>query len=155
MTLLGKLVPLVVLSISLAFAAFVGYAAYTIATDIADKTSKKMEKKNVSFGKEGMKIGVKEVKTENYVDQTQKYGLNPDQLEKLAAMNVEGQRGAYSPLLTIAPCLEPSYEREWLTSWSLYSLLVKAWNYSSWPAYKSRFWNKENEQPQKTPGRSS
>ncbi len=22
------------------------------------------------------------------------------------------------------------------------SLLVKAWNYSSWPAYKSRFWNK-------------
>lgn len=26
-----------------------------------------------------------------------------------------------------------------------HSLLVKAWNYSSWPAYKSRFWNKENE----------
>jgi hypothetical protein len=77
MTLLGKLVPLVVLFIVLAFAAFVGYAAYTIATDIADKTSKKMEKKNVSFGKEGMKIGVKEIKTENYVDQTQKYGTVP------------------------------------------------------------------------------
>ena len=23
------------------------------------------------------------------------------------------------------------------------SVLVKAWNYSTWPAYKSRFWNKE------------
>lgn len=26
---------------------------------------------------------------------------------------------------------------------SVPSLLVKAWNYSSWPAYKSRLWNKE------------
>ncbi|KAL9101346.1 MAG: hypothetical protein Q9163_003393 [Psora crenata] len=42
--------------------------------DIADKTSKKMEKKHVSLGKGGMKIGVKEVKTENYVDQTQRHG---------------------------------------------------------------------------------
>ena len=23
------------------------------------------------------------------------------------------------------------------------SILVKAWNFSTWPAYKSRFWNKE------------
>ena len=68
----SKIVPLFVLFIALVFAAFVGYAIYTIACDIADKTSKKMEKKNVSFGKEGMKIGVKEIKTENYVDQTQR-----------------------------------------------------------------------------------
>ncbi|MCJ1294332.1 hypothetical protein MMC34_005890 [Xylographa carneopallida] len=27
------------------------------------------------------------------------------------------------------------------------SLLFKAWNYSSWPAYKSRFWNKEKKVP--------
>lgn len=71
---LSKIVPLLVLFIVLALAAFIGYAIYTIATDIADKTSKKMEKKNVSFGREGMKIGVKEIKTENYVDQTQRYG---------------------------------------------------------------------------------
>ena len=76
MTLLSKLVPLILLSLGLAFAAFVGFAIYTIATDVADKTSKKMEKKNVSFGKEGMKIGVKELKTENYVDQTQRHGLS-------------------------------------------------------------------------------
>lgn len=72
MTMLGNLVPLVVLFLVLAIAAFIGYVVYTIATDIADKTSKKMEQKNVSFGKEGMKIGVKEIKTENYVDQTQR-----------------------------------------------------------------------------------
>ena len=34
------------------------------------------------------------------------------------------------------------------------SLLVKAWHYSSWPAYKSRFWNKENESPQKAQART-
>ncbi|KAL9126599.1 MAG: hypothetical protein Q9217_004373 [Psora testacea] len=105
MSPLSKLVPLVLLFLGLAFAAFVAFAIYSIAVDIADKTSKKMEKKNVSFGREGMKIGVKEVKTENYVDQTQ-------------------------------------------------SLLVKAWNYSSWPAYKSRFWNKENEQTGGAKGRA-
>ena len=76
MALLSKLIPLVLLFLGLGFVAFIGFAAYTIATDIADKTSKKMEKKNVSFGKEGMKIGVKEVKTENYVDQTQRYGAH-------------------------------------------------------------------------------
>ena len=75
MSLLSKLVPLVLLFFGVVAAAFVGFVIYTIATDIADKTSKKMERKNVSFGKEGMKIGVKEVKTENYVDQTQKLAL--------------------------------------------------------------------------------
>lgn len=74
MTLLSKFVPLLIFFAVLTVAAFVGYVVYTIATDVADKTSKKMEKKNISFGKEGMKIGVKEVKNENYVDQTQRYG---------------------------------------------------------------------------------
>lgn len=73
MSVLSKLLPLILLFLGLAVAGFIGFVIYTIATDIADKTSKKMEKRNVSFGKEGMKIGVKEVKTENYVDQTQKY----------------------------------------------------------------------------------
>jgi hypothetical protein len=41
-----------------------------------------------------MKVGVKEIKNENYVDKTQ-------------------------------------------------NLLVKAWNLSTWPEYKSRLWNKQ------------
>ena len=71
---LSKVVPLLVFFLVLILAAFIGYVVYTIATDVAEKTSKKMEKKNISFGKEGMKIGVKEVRNENYVDQTQRYG---------------------------------------------------------------------------------
>ena len=30
----------------------------------------------------------------------------------------------------------------------LRSFLVKAWNYSSWPAYRSRFWNKDQVEAQ-------
>lgn len=73
MPVLSKVVPLVIFFVVLTVAAFVGYAVYTIATDVADKTSKKMEKKNISFGKDGMKIGIKELRNENYVDQTQRY----------------------------------------------------------------------------------
>ena len=72
MTFLSKVVPLLVFFVVLIIAAFISYVVYTIATDVAQKTSKKMEKKNISFGKEGMKIGVKEVGNENYVDQTQR-----------------------------------------------------------------------------------
>lgn len=72
MTFLSKVVPLLIFFVVLITAAFIGYVVYTIATDVAQKTSKKMETKNISFGKEGMKIGVKEVRNENYVDQTQR-----------------------------------------------------------------------------------
>ncbi len=73
MTLLSKVVPLVIFFVVLSVAAFIGYVVYTIATDVAEKTSKKMEKKNISFGKDGMKIGIQEVRNENYVDRTQRY----------------------------------------------------------------------------------
>lgn len=72
MTFFSNVVPLLIFFILLITAAFISYVVYTIATDVAQKTSKKMEKKNISFGKEGMKIGVKEVRNENYVDQTQR-----------------------------------------------------------------------------------
>lgn len=32
-----------------------------------------MEKRNVSFTKDGMKVGVKEIKDEDYTDKTQRY----------------------------------------------------------------------------------
>lgn len=78
MTILSKVVPLVIFCLVLTVAAFIGYVVYTIATDVAEKTSKKMEKKNISLGKDGMKIGIKEVRNENYVDQTQRYGDDDD-----------------------------------------------------------------------------
>ena len=62
---------------------------------ISAAANDKIQSKNVVFTKDGMKVGVKEVNTESYVDTTQ-------------------------------------------------SFLVKAWNLSSWPGYKSRLgWNKE------------
>ena len=73
MSLLSKLVPLVLLFLGLVLAGLVGFVVYSIATDIANKTSEKMAKKDIGISKEGLKIGVKEVKTENYVDKTQRH----------------------------------------------------------------------------------
>jgi hypothetical protein len=57
-----------------------------------------MQSKNVVLTKDGLKVGVKEVRTESYVDTTQTF-------------------------------------------------LVKAWNLSTWPEYKSRLWNKQAPAP--------
>lgn len=80
---------------------------YVFANDLADRGVKKMEKKNMVFTKDGMKVGVKEVRSEDYADKTQ-------------------------------------------------SVLVKAWSYASFPAYKSRLgWNKEAEPQRKFSSSSS
>ena len=66
------LIPLLILTIIILIAAVVGYVAFTIANDIADKTSKNMQKHDIHFTKDGMKVGVKHVKEEDYVQGTQK-----------------------------------------------------------------------------------
>ena len=81
-------------------AAFVGYHIYLSMQKISSAATDKMQSKNVVFTKDGLKVGVKEVKNESYVDSTQ-------------------------------------------------SILVKAWNLSSWPGYKSRIWNTEGPQDAK------
>jgi hypothetical protein len=45
---------------------------YVFANDLADRGVKKMEKKNLVFTKDGMKVGVKEVRSEDYADKTQR-----------------------------------------------------------------------------------
>ena len=90
----SKLAPLLILLVVLALFAFVGYHLYLTAQKISSATSDKMQAKNVVFTKDGLKVGVKDVRTESYVDTTQ-------------------------------------------------SFLVKAWNLSTWPEYKSRLWNKQ------------
>lgn len=72
---LGNLVPLIVLVLVLAILAAVGFVAYSIANDVSSETRKKMEKKNISFTKDGMKVGVKEVTREQQEDSTQGYIL--------------------------------------------------------------------------------
>jgi len=92
-----KSLPLIVFLLVIAIATFVGYHLFISFQKISDAATHKLESKNVVFTKDGMRVGVKELRNENYVDNTQ-------------------------------------------------SLLVKAWNLSTWPAYKSRLWNKQQEQ---------
>ncbi len=75
MSTLTRLLPLFLLLILLAIIAFIAYAVYIIATDVKTQTEKKMEKKHVVLTKEGMKVGVREVGREGYVDRTQRYGF--------------------------------------------------------------------------------
>ena len=45
---------------------------YIYSTELAERGVKKMEKKNVVFTKDGARVGVKEVRAEDYADRTQR-----------------------------------------------------------------------------------
>ena len=68
----GNLVPLIILVLVVGVLAAVGWVAYQIATDVGNTTKKKMEKRNISFTKDGMKVGIKEVSQEQQGDSAQK-----------------------------------------------------------------------------------
>ncbi|TKX21586.1 hypothetical protein C1H76_6082 [Elsinoe australis] len=97
---LQNLFPLVVLFTIVGVGSYFGYQIYLWSNELADRGKQKMEKKNIVFTKDGVKVGVKELSAEESADRQQNY-------------------------------------------------LVKAWNYSSMPAYKSMFWNKEEQARQK------
>jgi hypothetical protein len=67
------LIPLVLLFVFVGVMAFVGYQIYLSVAKIQEQASAKMGKKNVVFTKEGLKVGVKHVENEKYVDTTQSY----------------------------------------------------------------------------------
>jgi hypothetical protein len=91
-----KSLPLLIFLIVVGVFAFVAYHVYLATQQIGSAASEKMQQKNVVFTKDGVKVGVKQLKNENYVDTTQ-------------------------------------------------SFLVKAWNLSTWPGYKSKLWNQEQQ----------
>lgn len=66
-----SLVPLVILLVVVAVFAVVGYIAYSIVQDVTKSTREKMEERNVMFTKDGMTVGVKELKDEDYRDRSQ------------------------------------------------------------------------------------
>ena len=90
----SALAPLVIFLLFVGGFAFVGYHVWLSTQQISHAAKDKMKKKNVVFSRSGLKVGVKEVRNERYVDKTQ-------------------------------------------------SILVRAWNLSTWPGYKSRYWNKD------------
>ncbi|QDS71713.1 hypothetical protein FKW77_008535 [Venturia effusa] len=68
---IGQLVPLVLLLALVGVVAYFGYQMYIFSNELADRGVKKMEKKNIFIGKDGAKVGVKEVRSEDYEDKTQ------------------------------------------------------------------------------------
>ncbi|KAG9573872.1 hypothetical protein KCU77_g15004, partial [Aureobasidium melanogenum] len=71
-----NLLPLVILFVFVGAFAFVGYQMYLWTNDLANQGKKTMEKKNVMFTKDGMKVGVKEMSEEEYADRTQSVLVN-------------------------------------------------------------------------------
>lgn len=68
----SNLVPLAILFLVLCVAGAIGFIVYSIAQEVKNNTKKKMQKKNITMSRAGMKVGVKEVTTEEYGDKTQK-----------------------------------------------------------------------------------
>lgn len=69
----NSIVPVIILLLVVFLFAVIGFVVYTIVQDISDKTKAKMEKKNIKFSKDGLKVSMKEVRDEDYKDQTQRF----------------------------------------------------------------------------------
>jgi len=71
MGVLGSLVPLVILFSFIGAIAWFGYQVYLYTHDLAEHGRKHMEKKNISFTKDGgLKVGVKDKRAEDIEDST-------------------------------------------------------------------------------------
>ena len=77
-----SLVPLILLLIFISVGAAIGYVVWSIATDIATQTSKRMEAKHIKLGKDGVRIEVKELNEEDYVSDTQRYAEDSPILDR-------------------------------------------------------------------------
>lgn len=115
-----SLVPLVILLVVVAIFAVVGYIAYSIVQDVTKSTREKMEERNVMFTKDGMTVGVKELKDEDYKDRSQRL---------------------VSSFFPFFFGREKGGKRKKDKGLRLFSVLVNMWNHTSFPAYKSRLWN--------------
>jgi hypothetical protein len=69
---LKNLIPLFVLVVVVGIFGFVGFVVYSIVQEVSTKAREKIEKKNISITKGGLKVGVKELRDEEYRDRSQK-----------------------------------------------------------------------------------
>lgn len=67
------MLPLIIVFALLGVGGWVGYQVYISVAKMSDAASERMGKKNVVFTKDGVKVGVKQIKNENYVDATQSW----------------------------------------------------------------------------------
>lgn len=95
----SSLISFVLLLIAVAVLAVVGFVAWSIAHEVGHKTRQKLEKKHVSFSRQGMKVGVKEVSAEQQEDATQRYylytGLTSGGYSKLTSLQRHHQNLEY------------------------------------------------------------
>lgn len=69
----NPILPLIILLVVVAIFAVIGYIAWSTATEITRNTRSRMEKKNVMFSRDGMKVGVKEIQDEELKDRSQRF----------------------------------------------------------------------------------
>lgn len=67
-----SILPLILLLVFVGILAAVGFIVYSIVQDVGKNTREKMERKNIAFTKDGMKVQVREIKDEAYKDRTQR-----------------------------------------------------------------------------------
>ena len=67
-----KLLPLIILVIVVGVGGFVFYHIYMSAQEIRASAKERMNKKNVVFTRDGVKVGVKHIENEKYLDKTQR-----------------------------------------------------------------------------------
>jgi beta-lactam-binding protein with PASTA domain len=67
----GSILSLILLFVFVGVLCAIGFVVYSIAQDVSNQTKKKMEKKNITLSKEGMKVGVKEKSIEEQTDDAQ------------------------------------------------------------------------------------
>ncbi|KAI0969147.1 hypothetical protein F4678DRAFT_182874 [Xylaria arbuscula] len=70
---LSQIIPLLILLLVVAGIGFVGYHVYVGATKIRKNAENSFASHNVVFTKDGVKVGVKHVENERYVDATQSW----------------------------------------------------------------------------------
>ncbi|CAG7945544.1 unnamed protein product [Penicillium salamii] len=71
-----SIIPLILLLVFVGILAAVGFIVYSIVQDVGKNTREKMERKNIAFTKDGMKVQVREIKDEAYKDRTQSVLVN-------------------------------------------------------------------------------
>ncbi|KAK3989667.1 hypothetical protein QBC44DRAFT_326881 [Cladorrhinum sp. PSN332] len=72
-SLIRQILPLIITFVFLGVAAWVGYQIYVSLGKIREQAEKQMGDKNLVFTKDGLRVGVKEVRNESYVDSTQSW----------------------------------------------------------------------------------
>ncbi|KAL7958445.1 hypothetical protein V8C34DRAFT_282823 [Trichoderma compactum] len=70
---LGQIIPLIIAIALLSGGGWVLYQIYLSLVQMRETASERMGRKNVVFTKDGVRVGIKQMQNEKYVDKTQSY----------------------------------------------------------------------------------